>query len=173
MSGRPENGVLGLFPSFSEVGGVERSGLEAWRAIAGASGGENHLIRYGLARPANASGLADEFGGTVYEARSQVAALLLAASRGWPVELVVVWHIGMLKLLPFIRTSGSRTVLFLHGIEAWRKASPVTARLLRRVDLFLTNSDFTWEKFMEIIRNFLPPGTARCHSDWEIQWIRS
>jgi phosphatidylinositol alpha-1,6-mannosyltransferase len=56
---------------------------------------------------------------------------------------------GMLKLLPFVRTTGSRTVLFLHGVEAWRKASPLQAALLRRVDIFLTNSDFTWEKFVQ------------------------
>ncbi|HEY4088932.1 MAG TPA: hypothetical protein VGM43_23540, partial [Bryobacteraceae bacterium] len=38
---------------------------------------------------------------------------------------------------------------FLHGIEAWRRPSFATARLLRNVDLFLTNSDFTWARFLE------------------------
>ena len=60
-----------------------------------------------------------------------------------------MWHIGMLKLLPFVRRRGARVALFLHGIEAWRRPSAATARLLRNVDLFLTNSDFTWARFLE------------------------
>jgi phosphatidylinositol alpha-1,6-mannosyltransferase len=67
---------------------------------------------------------------------------------------------GMLKLLPFVRTTGSRTVLFLHGVEAWRKASPWQAALLRRVDLFLTNSDFTWVKFVQCNPDF--DGAPHC-----------
>jgi phosphatidylinositol alpha-1,6-mannosyltransferase len=92
--------------------------------------------------------------GTIQQNRSQAACVWRAASRRWPVRLVLVWHMGMLKLLPFVRATGSRTVLFLHGVEAWRKASPLQAALLRRVDLFLTNSDFTWVKFVQCNPDF-------------------
>ncbi len=136
-----DGGVLGLFPSFAEVGGVERAGQIAWEGIAGSFAGDAHLICYG------ASMLAA--GGTVQHTRSQIMALLLAALRRWPVRLIIVWHVGMLKLLPFIRTNGSKTVLFLHGVEAWRPVSPAVVRLLNRVDVFLTASDFTWETFLQ------------------------
>jgi phosphatidylinositol alpha-1,6-mannosyltransferase len=65
----------------------------------------------------------------------------------------------MLKLLPFVRARGARVALFLHGIEAWRRPSPATARLLRNVDLFLTNSDFTWARFLE----FHPEWSGAAH----------
>jgi phosphatidylinositol alpha-1,6-mannosyltransferase len=45
-------------------------------------------------------------------------------------------------------------VLFLHGIEAWRKPSLFTRLLLRRVNHFLSNSQFTWQRFLEVAREF-------------------
>jgi phosphatidylinositol alpha-1,6-mannosyltransferase len=60
-----------------------------------------------------------------------------------------VWHIGLLKLLPFFRAPNARVALFLHGIEAWTKHDWLTRTLLRRIDLFLTNSDHTWRRFLE------------------------
>jgi phosphatidylinositol alpha-1,6-mannosyltransferase len=50
--------------------------------------------------------------------------------------------------LPFLRVpKTTRVVVFLHGIEAWQPASRVTRWLLRRVDLFLSNSEYTWQCF--------------------------
>src|SRR5216684_2898772 len=62
-------------------------------------------------------------------------------SQRWPADVALVWHLGMLKLLPFLRGFRGRVVLFLHGIELWRAHGWLTRRLLRRVDLFLSNSD--------------------------------
>ncbi len=39
--------------------------------------------------------------------------------------------------------------LFLHGIEAWRRQDSITRWALHRVHLFLSNSDHTWERFLE------------------------
>jgi len=145
-------GVLGLFPSFAGVGGVERSGHIAWQSIANASAGDNHVICYGAPMRANGNGTGVGVAsgrGTLHHTRSQIMAVLLAASRRWPVRLIVVWHIGMLRMLPFIRTNGCKTALFLHGVEAWRPVSPVVAMLLNRVDTFLSASDFTWETFLQ------------------------
>jgi phosphatidylinositol alpha-1,6-mannosyltransferase len=86
-------------------------------------------------------------------------AVIRASSRKWPARLILVWHIGMLKLLPFVRARGARVALFLHGIEAWRRPSPATGRLLRNVDLLLTNSDFTWKRFLE----FHPEWSGAAH----------
>ena len=67
----------------------------------------------------------------------------------WPDDVALVWHLGMLKLLPFLRGFRGRVVLFLHGIELWKPHGWMTRRLLRRVDLFLSNSDYTWDRFLE------------------------
>lgn len=142
------DGILGLFPQMGVVGGIERSGHEAWRAVAGAAGESSHLISYHRTGPADSCGELRQISGTIYETCSQALAISRAASRGWPVRLILVWHIGLVKLLPFVRASGAKTVLFLHGIEAWRNLSPAMKRLLRRVDCFLSNSEFTWESFL-------------------------
>jgi phosphatidylinositol alpha-1,6-mannosyltransferase len=39
-------------------------------------------------------------------------------------------------------------VLFLHGIEVWREHDFLTTRLMRGIDLFLSNSDHTWRRFL-------------------------
>jgi phosphatidylinositol alpha-1,6-mannosyltransferase len=64
------------------------------------------------------------------------------------VDLVLVWHIGLLKLLPFFRLPDARVVLFLHGIEAWKTPDWLTRRVLKHVKLFITNSDYTWRRFL-------------------------
>jgi phosphatidylinositol alpha-1,6-mannosyltransferase len=61
---------------------------------------------------------------------------------------VLFWHLGMLKLLPLLRGRGE-VYLFLHGVECWRSPDRITQRLLMRVDCFLTNSAFTWQRFIE------------------------
>ncbi len=144
-----KGGVLGLFPSFGGVGGVERAGQIVWEGIVNASAGDNHAICYGAPIQAEVKGGGVRIGETLHQTNSQLMSVAIAASRRWPVRLVFVWHMGMLKLLPFIRTQGSKTVLFLLGIEAWRPVSGVVAKLLNRVDLFLTISDFTWDSFLK------------------------
>jgi phosphatidyl-myo-inositol dimannoside synthase len=71
-----------------------------------------------------------------------------ALLRRWHSPLVCFWHVSMLRLLPLLRVGDARVVLFLHGIEAWRRFGRLTRRLLSRVDLFLSNSDFTWQRFL-------------------------
>jgi len=73
---------------------------------------------------------------------------MAALSRRWPVHTVLIWHLRLLKLLPFFRVPDARVVLFLHGIEAWEHQGWVNRGFLRQVDLFLSNSDFTWQQFV-------------------------
>jgi phosphatidylinositol alpha-1,6-mannosyltransferase len=68
--------------------------------------------------------------------------------RGWAQHLIF-WHLDLLKLLPFVGTGGRRKYLFLHGIECWRPLDGFTRRLVDRIDVFLTNSEFTWNRFVE------------------------
>jgi phosphatidylinositol alpha-1,6-mannosyltransferase len=82
--------------------------------------------------------------------RSKAQAAWNAAKvRGWGQKLVF-WHLDLLKLLPFIGRGSRPTYLFLHGIECWRPLDGFTRRLVDSVDMFLTNSEFTWRRFTEM-----------------------
>lgn len=140
--------VLGLFPAFppEEVGGIEESARIAWAGITSASsarGASATLFSY----TANKSALSGPCDGSILA--SGKAHAVLAALRGrWSPDLVLIWHIGLLKLLPFFRLPAARVIQFLHGIEVWRRPDWVTRRLLPQVNLFLSNSDYTWDRFL-------------------------
>jgi phosphatidylinositol alpha-1,6-mannosyltransferase len=87
--------------------------------------------------------------GLMVFARTNAGALTTALSRRWGAHLVLVWHVALLRLLPFLRTPRARVIQVLHGIEAWRHQDWLTRRLLGRVDLFLSNSDHTWQSFLQ------------------------
>ena len=140
--------VLGVFSGMGEVGGVERSAREAWLAIDEGFEGPNHVINFCAPLPVDIAAGIRASGGVLRQSRSAPLTLMYAFSQRWPVDLALFWHVGLLKLRPFIRSSGAKTALFLHGVEAWRKTSPLVRKRLRQVDLFLTNSDFTWEQFL-------------------------
>jgi phosphatidylinositol alpha-1,6-mannosyltransferase len=120
--------IVGIFPSFALVGGVQASGREAWRGIANDRGSEKvFLFRY---EPAS----------------GKLRAVLSAVRNHRQSDLVLIWHLNLLRLLPCL-TVARRSVVFLHGIEAWRKVDRFTASVLRRTDLILSNSNYTWERF--------------------------
>src|SRR5439155_3495708 len=124
--------VVGLFPSARDsFGGVQLSGFEAWRSVVNHVGDNRaHAL--------------------LYEAgTSKLKAVLGAVGIAGRADLVLVWHLDLLKLLPFLDSSAARVAVFLHGIEAWRRQAALTHFLLKKVDLFLANSEFTWTRFME------------------------
>ena len=140
--------LLGLFPQFGNghVGGIQESARVAWQAISGQC--EAHLICYSR----------DTANGD--QPDSRMRKVLEAFNRNDNHDVILVWQIGLLKLLPFLRRqNGSRTVLFLHGIEAWKQHDWLTRKLLSKVDLFLSNSDYTWKRFSELN----PSLAARAH----------
>ena len=63
------------------------------------------------------------------------------------IEVTMFMHIGLTKFLLFGRNLG-KVKVFLHGIEAWRVLPWWHKRVLRKVDHFLTNSQFTWDRFL-------------------------
>ncbi|HWD98810.1 MAG TPA: glycosyltransferase family 4 protein [Bryobacteraceae bacterium] len=75
------------------------------------------------------------------------AAFAALRYRAWP-DRLLFWHADLLKLLPFIGARGRRKLLFLHGIECWRKMDGALASGLDQIDVFLSNSDFTWQRFI-------------------------
>jgi phosphatidyl-myo-inositol dimannoside synthase len=130
--------VIGIFPSWDpgSIGGIQRSGRETWEAIVGRVGEQR------------ARAICYEPGA------SKALTALKAMKTGGQPRLVLVWHIHLLKLLPFLDLSASRVVLFLHGVEAWCRHDWVTLRLLKKVDLALTNTDHTWAQFLAINPSF-------------------
>lgn len=131
--------LLGLFPYFGPdaVGGAQLSGRLAWEGLRAVGPGQ--LFCYG-------PGAAELPGAVV--ARSRAEAVRLALSRPWHPGQVLIWHIGLLKLLPLFRVGRAPVRLMLLGIEAWRRHDPLTRLLLRRVDQFLSISDHTWSRFL-------------------------
>jgi phosphatidylinositol alpha-1,6-mannosyltransferase len=141
------DGLLGLFPTFEATGGIEAGGRMAWEGLVEAvrgryDGVQNaYLFCYG-----SGEGRGNGDGHTIYVA-SKRRAVIAALRVRWPVRSVLIWHLGLLKLLPFFRIPDAGVALFLHGIEAWGQQHWLTKLLLRRVGLFLSNSDYTWQRF--------------------------
>jgi glycosyltransferase involved in cell wall biosynthesis len=125
--------ILAVFPSFEAepFGGVQISGREALRSITEHSG-------------ASASAFYHE------PDQSKAQNLLQAIRSRTCTDTLLVWHSGLLKLAPFLSSSNRRLVLFLHGIEAWRKQDRLTSLMMRRTHLFLTNSEHTWRRFIQM-----------------------
>jgi len=133
-----EQSVVGFFPDFSSgrIGGIEESARLAWTEITKRTTAQ--LVTF----PA-VNGLT-----TFQKQLKRVQTIREVRNLRQSFDLILVWHSGLLKLLPFLDTAPARLVVFLHGIENWRKHGPVMTKLLQRVDLFLTNSEFTWNKFI-------------------------
>jgi phosphatidylinositol alpha-1,6-mannosyltransferase len=146
--------ILGLFSSLRlwQTGGVERSGRIAWQGIVDQVGSEQtrlccyeaHSHRDGQAVEADCE--VRRYRGEV--AVSKFGALALALRQQWRADTILVWHLHLLRLVPFLRLPNARVVVFLHGIEAWQRHDWLTRRLLRSVDLFLSNSAYTWQRFV-------------------------
>ena len=145
MSGVPAapniNGphLLALFPSFESAvfGGVQAAGREAWQGI------EKHTAWKSEA--------------FFYDQRERkLSAVARALRRRGPAATVLVWHTGLVKLAPFIASGRPKRVVFLHGVEVWRRLDALTSVLMRGADLFLSNSDHTWRKFLSF-----HPGCAK------------
>ena len=129
----PEIEVLGVFPSLdgAVVGGIQASGREAWRGIVGHSG-ERRALALQYAPGASKAG----------------AVIAAMRTRARP-DTILVWHIHLVKLLPFLRRPTARVALVLHGVEAWARQDAVTRRLLSRVAMIFCDSDHTWTRFVE------------------------
>jgi phosphatidylinositol alpha-1,6-mannosyltransferase len=150
--------IVGSFPAFSSTnyGGLEESAWvasQALRSVRGeAAGGGPQFFCYGP-QALGDKGLESM---AIAHALSRPEALWTVLKHRWRAETILVWHIQLLKLLPLFRLPAAKVVLFLHGIEAWKRQGWLTQRMLQRVDLMLSNSQYTWERFLE-----LHPAVAR------------
>ena len=144
--------VLGLFPYFGPevIGGLETSARIAWKAIMERTNGSAILFAY-----ANGIETGDVTpGAQTLIVNSKAKAIYKALSGTWLHNVAFVWHLGLLRLVPFFRLSNARVVVMLLGIEAWKEQRGLTRKQLDRVDLFLTISDHTWHSFVELNRQY-------------------
>lgn len=149
--------MLGLFPDMNSEGGIQQSARLAWSCIqrrVDSANGQALLFCY---RGNPASNLSHGFKGVSAYTKTQAMHTLGTL----PVipRNVLVWHLGLLKLVPFLRANKANIGLMLLGIEAWRRHDLLTRHLLKRVKLFLSISDHTWRRFL----NFYPSLEARSH----------
>ncbi len=150
MTGKSPERMLGMFAGLGTYGGIPASGLLAWEKMVETfvAPQQLYLFCYSSQQEADGRNVPVPAVPAVF-ASSRLNASVAALSRRWPVQTVLVWHLGLLKLLPFLRTFGARVVLFLHGIEIGEYRSWADKLCLRQVDLFLSNSDFTWRQFVQ------------------------
>lgn len=144
--------VLGLFPYFGpdSVGGVQASARIAWEAVTQYANEPATLLVYANENHSRASSNGNE----TLIVNSKRKAVYYALTRRWSHDLVFVWHLGLLRLLPFFRFSKIRVVAMLLGIEAWKEHGGLTRKQLEKVDLFLSISDHTWRSFLQFNRQY-------------------
>ncbi len=130
--------ILFLSPDLGEqsIGGIQASGRDAWAGLRSlASTGQARLFLVSLPEGESSR---------LQRILAKAALLITAAREPARQDRLLFWHIGLLKLLPFFRSQRAKVALFLHGVEVWRRHDALTRLLLLRVDLFLSNSDYTW-----------------------------
>lgn len=143
--------LFGLFPNLQpgRFGGVEASGRLAWDAILQmlqARGERGALFCY---EKNGDSRVQDGF--ERIRATSQAQAIWKLVRLRVKPRVILVWHLGLLKLVPLLRAPYARLIVFLHGIEAWRGQDTMTRRVLPRVNLWLANSAFTYLRFLDFV----------------------
>jgi len=65
----------------------------------------------------------------------------------------IFMHLGLSKFLIFGQPRGPIKI-FLHGIECWKRIPLWHRCLLNKVDHFISNSKFTWDRFLQFNPEF-------------------
>jgi phosphatidylinositol alpha-1,6-mannosyltransferase len=149
VSEKTDRSVLGVFPYFGPeaVGGLQASARIAWEAVTRHMDEPGQATLFCYKDQKGGNGASGEPGKLIVDSKS--LAIYTALRQKWGQDLVFVWHLGILKLLPFFRLSRARIVLMLIGIEAWKPQDWLTRQQLYRVDQFLSISDHTWRTFLQ------------------------
>lgn len=121
--------ALALFPRLDNTGGIQRAGARALEALVERCGSERiQSVQYDARRS---------------RLRSVLETLHAARARQ-----ILVWHIDLLRLLPFAAPRGAETVLFLHGVECWRPLRMTERLLMPFVSRTISNSHHTWAQWV-------------------------
>jgi phosphatidylinositol alpha-1,6-mannosyltransferase len=90
-----------------------------------------------------------------FQPKKNISSVLmyLRRIRDSSIKSTVFMHLGLTKFLLLGVPTGSVKV-FLHGIESWKKLPAWHKYVLKRVDNFISNSQFTWERFLQFNPEF-------------------
>jgi phosphatidylinositol alpha-1,6-mannosyltransferase len=138
--------VIVASTEFFAPGGVQRVGRQMIAALGPVADVEAWSLCDSAVAPADpVAGLATFRLGAGSDWQLGAWALEAAARRGADDVLLLV-HANLAPIaLPWTMRQ-RRTVVFLHGVEAWRRLSPVARTVLARADL-VANSAYTAEQF--------------------------
>ena len=140
--------IVCLFPAISGIGGIQSSAriaLEGLTKHLGAS--KIFALSFDRGQPQGQTPLMEPHIVTGSKLSAVFRALTIARSPA----VILFWHIGLLKLLPFLPTRKAKIVLFVHGIDAWKQPSLPFKMLFRKVDVVLSNTMHTWERFVDCV----------------------
>lgn len=138
--------TLLVLPAAGEIGGIQTSGETALSCLSAAQPKAVEPLYIGR--------LSGESSTDRISVRSKAKSFARAINAP-SADVILVWHIGLLPSFKVMRSKNASLVLFLHGIEAWETHTPSVTRRLRTVDLFITNSDHTWRKFVQLNPEFI------------------
>lgn len=142
--------VLGVFNAFDtpNAGGIQVSARLAWEALAGPeSGFDARALLVSLEKTRRT-----ESDPRITSGHGRFGAALAARRFAFSPDAVLFWHLDLLKLAPLLRLPRAcRRIVFLHGIEAWRRQTPLIRRVLSSVDVVFTNTMFTYKQALEHI----------------------
>ena len=93
--------------------------------------------------------------------RNRFDGITAARSARFRPDVLLFWHIDLLRLAPVMRTR-ARRVLFLHGIESWRPHRWLMRRLLKQTQL-IANSHYTVQRATPFIPSAADPSTQVVH----------
>jgi phosphatidyl-myo-inositol dimannoside synthase len=128
-------------------GGVQVSGQIAWDGIASSPLFEHaRLLCYGRTCSHPGCGCDSSL---ISCNRSKLRLIKSAFLLRPSADLILFWHVRMLKLLPFLRPGPVRVVLFVHGVECWEPLTGIIGHQLARVDAVFYTSRFSLEKFIQ------------------------
>jgi len=136
--------VLGLFPTTELIGGIQTSGRVAWEGLSGNGATGSATMFCYCATPRRSRRISST---SNVHVGSKLSAVTSALGRQWDADLILVWHIGLLPLVPLFRRPHAKVAVALFGVDAWREVDPLTRVLLRHSDLLISISDYTWTRF--------------------------
>lgn len=146
----PDSAILVLTPGLNGNDGiamVSRTALEALRE----SGNWSHIELWSLAKESFSP---KQMGGSITcrtaggsKLRFLSLALKAAAFGGKSFDTILALHVHQAPVaLPILRGQ-AKFVIFLHGVEVWKRLSRLESIAMRRASLLIANSRYTVERF--------------------------
>jgi phosphatidylinositol alpha-1,6-mannosyltransferase len=77
--------------------------------------------------------------------------------------LILVMHLHLAPVALPLVSRGARLAIFIHGVEAWNRLSPLRGAAVRRAWRLISNSNYTTSRFIGANANLDIPPMQVCH----------